>query len=116
MIQTVEAANSGYRFMPGVSQYSCGVGALPGFTLERVEEPGASRLLAEQQPEYAAVPIFLSVAVTAWLYLAALAWALAVSPNVLLIPGTSSVRHLRENLAASNVELDADAIRRLSTP
>jgi hypothetical protein len=36
MIQTVEAANSGYRFMPGVSQYSCGVGALPGFTLERV--------------------------------------------------------------------------------
>ena len=36
MIETVEAANSGYRFMPGVSQYSCGVGALPGFTLERV--------------------------------------------------------------------------------
>jgi hypothetical protein len=36
MTETVEAANSGYRFMPGVSQYSCGVGALPGFTLERV--------------------------------------------------------------------------------
>lgn len=36
MIETVEAANSGYRFIPGVSQYSCGVGALPGFTLERV--------------------------------------------------------------------------------
>jgi hypothetical protein len=36
MIETVEAANSGYRFMPGVSQYSCGVGALPGFTLTRV--------------------------------------------------------------------------------
>ena len=36
MIETVEAPNSGYRFMPGVSQYSCGVGALPGFTLERV--------------------------------------------------------------------------------
>ena len=46
----------------------------------------------------------------------ALAWALAVSPNVLLIPGTSSVRHLRENLAASNIELDADAVRQLSTP
>lgn len=35
MIETVEAANSGYRFMPGVSQYSAGVAALPGFTLER---------------------------------------------------------------------------------
>eukprot|EP01035_Chromulina_nebulosa_P054655 gene54655-74889_t len=36
MIDTVEAANSGYRFMPGVSQYSCGVAALPGYALERV--------------------------------------------------------------------------------
>src|ERR1700682_883346 len=36
MIQTVEAANSGFRFMPGVSQYSCGIAALPGFTIERV--------------------------------------------------------------------------------
>ena len=36
MIETIEATNSGYRFMPGVSQYSCGIGALPGFTIERV--------------------------------------------------------------------------------
>ena len=36
MIKTVEAPNSGYRFMPGVSQYSAGVAALPGFTIERV--------------------------------------------------------------------------------
>jgi hypothetical protein len=36
MIETIEAANSGYRFMPGVSQYSCGIGSLPGFTIERV--------------------------------------------------------------------------------
>jgi len=36
MIEAVEAPNSGYRFMPGVSQYSCGVGALPGFAIERV--------------------------------------------------------------------------------
>ena len=36
MIETVEAADSGYRFMPGVSQYSCGVGALQGFALQRV--------------------------------------------------------------------------------
>lgn len=36
MIQTPEAPNSGYRFLPGVSQYSCGIAALPGFTIERV--------------------------------------------------------------------------------
>src|ERR1700712_4311677 len=36
MIETVEAPAGGYRYMPGVSQYSCGVGALPGFTLTRV--------------------------------------------------------------------------------
>lgn len=36
MIKTVEAADSGYRFMPGVSQYSCGIAALPGFAIERV--------------------------------------------------------------------------------
>lgn len=36
MIKTVDAPNGGYRFMPGVSQYSAGVAALPGFALERV--------------------------------------------------------------------------------
>ena len=36
MIETIEAVNSGYRFMPGVSQYSCGIAALPGFAIERV--------------------------------------------------------------------------------
>jgi pyridoxine 4-dehydrogenase len=43
----------------------------------------------------------------------ALAWALTF-PNVLLIPGTSSVLHLHENLAASGVQLDAEARRQLS--
>jgi pyridoxine 4-dehydrogenase len=36
----------------------------------------------------------------------ALAWTLAQSPQVLLIPGTSSVLHLEENLAAADLELD----------
>ncbi len=36
MTETVEARDSGYRFIPGVSQYSAGVGALPGFSIERV--------------------------------------------------------------------------------
>ena len=29
MIQTIEAVNGGYRFMAGVSQYSCGIAAFP---------------------------------------------------------------------------------------
>lgn len=44
----------------------------------------------------------------------ALAWTLGVAPNVLLIPGTSSVRHLEENLAAASIELDDDTRRQLS--
>jgi pyridoxine 4-dehydrogenase len=43
-----------------------------------------------------------------------LAWALALAPNLLLIPGASSVDHLRENLAASAVQLDPEALDRLS--
>ena len=39
----------------------------------------------------------------------ALAWMLSLRPNVLLIPGTSSVRHLEENLAVSGIELDQQA-------
>jgi aryl-alcohol dehydrogenase-like predicted oxidoreductase len=44
----------------------------------------------------------------------ALAWALDLAPNVLLIPGTSSVQHLEENLAAAGVVLDEDARQRLA--
>jgi aryl-alcohol dehydrogenase-like predicted oxidoreductase len=44
----------------------------------------------------------------------ALAWALTVAPNVLLIPGTSSVRHLEENLAVAEIELDDDTMRQLN--
>ena len=40
----------------------------------------------------------------------ALAWLLRRSPNVLLIPGTSSLGHLRENLAAAELALDAQAL------
>jgi pyridoxine 4-dehydrogenase len=43
-----------------------------------------------------------------------LAWTLALAPNLLLIPGASSVSHLRENLAASAVQLDPAALDRLS--
>jgi len=43
----------------------------------------------------------------------ALAWLLQRSPNILLIPGTSSVAHVRENLAAATMDLSSDAIGRL---
>ncbi len=43
----------------------------------------------------------------------ALAWLLQRSPNILLIPGTSSVGHLRENLAAADIELSAEVVREL---
>lgn len=40
----------------------------------------------------------------------ALAWLLRRAPNILLIPGTSSVGHLRENLAAAELDLPREAI------
>jgi aryl-alcohol dehydrogenase-like predicted oxidoreductase len=43
----------------------------------------------------------------------ALAWLLQRSPNVLLIPGTSSEAHLRENVAGAALELPADATAEL---
>jgi pyridoxine 4-dehydrogenase len=44
----------------------------------------------------------------------ALAWTLSVAPNVLLIPGTSSVRHLEENMAVADIELDKDTLEQLN--
>lgn len=45
----------------------------------------------------------------------ALAWLLQRAPNILLIPGTSSVAHLKENLAASGMLLPEDALRELDS-
>ena len=44
----------------------------------------------------------------------ALAWLLQRSPNILLIPGTSSLEHLRENLRAAALELPANAMAELN--
>jgi len=44
----------------------------------------------------------------------ALAWLLQRSPAILLIPGTSSVEHLRENVAAASLQLPEDAIAELN--
>ncbi len=43
----------------------------------------------------------------------ALAWLLHRSPNILLIPGTSSVAHLRENLSAAQLALSAETLAEL---
>jgi aryl-alcohol dehydrogenase-like predicted oxidoreductase len=43
----------------------------------------------------------------------ALAWLLQRSPNILLIPGTSSVAHLRDNVAAASLRLPRDAFAQL---
>jgi aryl-alcohol dehydrogenase-like predicted oxidoreductase len=45
----------------------------------------------------------------------ALAWLLHRSPNILLIPGTSSVQHLRENLTAATLELPKEALATLDS-
>ncbi len=45
----------------------------------------------------------------------ALAWLLQRSPNILLIPGTSSIEHLRQNLQAATLELPAEIIASLDS-
>jgi pyridoxine 4-dehydrogenase len=44
----------------------------------------------------------------------ALAWLIQRAPNILLIPGTSSLAHLRENLAAASLELKPEALSALN--
>jgi aryl-alcohol dehydrogenase-like predicted oxidoreductase len=45
----------------------------------------------------------------------ALAWLLRRSPNILLIPGTSSVEHLRENLRASTLQISSEVLTNLNS-
>jgi aryl-alcohol dehydrogenase-like predicted oxidoreductase len=45
----------------------------------------------------------------------ALAWLLHRSPNIVLIPGTSSVAHLRENLKAATLQLPSEMIATLDS-
>ena len=45
----------------------------------------------------------------------ALAWLLQRSPTILLIPGTSSVAHLRENVVGAGIELPSDALQELNS-
>ena len=69
---------------------------LGGFT------PLQSSILSEVAAELSATPMQV-----------ALAWLLRRAPNILLIPGTSSVTHLHENLHAADLELADEAFGRL---
>jgi aryl-alcohol dehydrogenase-like predicted oxidoreductase len=69
---------------------------LGGFT------PLQSSTLSEVAGELGAMPMQ-----------AALAWLIHRAPNILLIPGTSSLDHLRENLRAATLKLSDKALARL---
>jgi pyridoxine 4-dehydrogenase len=45
----------------------------------------------------------------------AIAWLLHQAPNILVIPGTSRLTHLRENLAAADLGLPGDALAELDS-
>jgi aryl-alcohol dehydrogenase-like predicted oxidoreductase len=79
-----------------------GIGFIPWFPLAAgaLAEPGGA--VAEIAAAHDATPGQV-----------ALAWLLARSPVMLPIPGTSSVEHLRENVAAAELELTADELARL---
>ena len=79
-----------------------GIGFIPWFPLAAGElaEPGGA--LADIAAAHSATPGQV-----------ALAWLLARSPVMLPIPGTSSIKHLEENVAAAELELTADELARL---
>jgi pyridoxine 4-dehydrogenase len=85
-----ELANDGVAYVPYFP--------LGGFT------PLQSTALAEVATAAGATPMQV-----------ALAWLLQRSPNILLIPGTSSVGHLRENLAAGKLQLSPKMIETLDS-
>ncbi|MGH7023566.1 MAG: aldo/keto reductase family oxidoreductase [Caulobacteraceae bacterium] len=81
---------------------SAGIAYVPFFPLGGFA-PLQSQVLSEVAAELEATPMQV-----------ALAWLLNRAPNMLLIPGTSSLSHLRENLAAAELVLPEDALARLN--
>jgi pyridoxine 4-dehydrogenase len=75
-----------------------GIGYAPFFPLGGFT-PLQSTALTEVAKRLAATPMQV-----------ALAWLIQRAPNILLIPGTSSVEHLRENLAAASLKLPGDML------
>jgi aryl-alcohol dehydrogenase-like predicted oxidoreductase len=80
-----------------------GIGFIPWFPLATGDLARPGGPLDELASAHEATPSQL-----------ALAWLLARSPNILPIPGTSSVEHFEENLAAERIALDVDEVERLA--
>jgi pyridoxine 4-dehydrogenase len=80
-----------------------GIGFIPWYPLGAGDLGAAERVLDE-----------VARAHDATRFQAALAWLLHVAPNVLPIPGTSSVEHLEENVAAREIRLSDDEVAALS--
>jgi aryl-alcohol dehydrogenase-like predicted oxidoreductase len=80
-----------------------GIGFIPWFPLATGKLARAGGPLAELARELGATPSQL-----------ALAWLLRRSPVMLPIPGTSSLAHLEENMAAAEIELTDEQFQRLS--
>ena len=80
-----------------------GLGFFPWFPLAAGDLAKPGGLVSEIAAEYDATPGQV-----------ALAWLLAVSPVTLPIPGTSSIDHLEENLAAAELRLTAEEVQRLT--
>ncbi|MYN30450.1 aldo/keto reductase family oxidoreductase [Duganella levis] len=80
-----------------------GIAYVPFFPLGGFS-PLQSSQLAEVATELDATPMQV-----------ALAWLLQRAPNILLIPGTSSVAHLRQNIAAATLVLPPEALRKLDS-
>ena len=79
-----------------------GIAYVPFFPLGGFS-PLQSATLSEVAAELGATPMQV-----------ALAWLLQRSPNILLIPGTSSVAHLRENVAAASLVLPPESVAALN--
>ena len=84
-----------------------GIAFVPFFSLRSPFAP-PDQVLGHQAVQRAAARLGRSPAQIA------LAWALGVAPNVLLIPGTASVQHLEENLAVGDIELDSETREELN--
>jgi len=79
-----------------------GIGYVPFFPLGGFK-PIQSDIISEVAKDLGATPMQV-----------ALAWLLQRSPNILLIPGTSSLEHLQENLSAAELKLPDESLTRLN--
>jgi aryl-alcohol dehydrogenase-like predicted oxidoreductase len=81
------------------------IGFIPWFPLAAGKLSGANSPIGRVAAQLKAAPSQV-----------ALAWLLARSPVILPIPGTSSVKHLEENIAAAALKIDEDTERALAKP